>query len=533
MVTRDPSLLRLSDRLNELPNGAVHWFEGPDIVQRRYPLVAEDLARLKRALHDVGLRPGMRVGAVPSNRYEWLLLELALVDLECVSVVFPPEAAETTPPVDLCDRYDLNLLLSFSNVKPHDVAHLGDFADVETGRVRARPVGPPSRELDPDVFTMVFSSGTTGRMKCLMISRRGTEEQIRAFGRAMTFRSDDSILVALPFSIYQQRLMLYTALWYGFDILITRADRIFHALKDMRPTIVAGPPMLYEAVERHFQALRPAKQRTLNILADAIRYLSPGPLRRRAQRRVFASFHQAFGGRTRFLLSGAAANKRSTLLLFERVGLPLYQAYGLTETGFLSWNLPGANRIGSVGRPVFDGSLKFAADGEIIAELEWPQTLGYFDAAPDESRQTFLARNRIATGDIGRLDEHGYLHLAGRKKEIIVTNGGYKVHPQDLEQKLVSVTGAARAVVFNGEPFSGIVALLVTESHADLARMRAAATDLNRRIPQPSRIARVMFTETLFTPENGLLNRNLKVNRQAVKERFERQLVEDGPVQAV
>ena len=114
--------------------------------------------------------------------------------------------------------------------------------------------------LDPDVFTMVFSSGTTGRVKCLAISRRGTEEQIGCFGHAYGFRPDDSILVALPMSIYQQRLMLYTAVWYGFDILLTTPDRIFHGLTLMRPTLLAGPPLLFEALENRFHALAPGRR---------------------------------------------------------------------------------------------------------------------------------------------------------------------------------------------------------------------------------------------------------------------------------
>lgn len=512
----------LPKRLAELPLQSVQWMEGANTVRRSFPEVSKDLAVYRKHLTDLGLTPDMRVGVVPDNSYAYLLLEFALIDLGCISVVFPTEEFRNRSADELAECYGLDLLLlSAREVQTcqQEDAWIGTFANLD-----ARPLCPRKQTvacaaLDADVFTLVFSSGTTGGVKCLLISRKGTEDQIRHFGKAMPFRPDDAILVALPMSIYQQRLMFYTAVWFGFDILLVETDQIFHAFKRMHPTIIAGPPMFYETVERRIQSLSLMRRASLAAVG-AIAQRLPQPLRSIVQQRVFAPFHEGFGGKIRFMLSGAAPSKKSTLKLFARLGLPLFEAYGLTETGFLAWNLPGANRIGSVGRLVYEGSVEIASDGEIIAVQQHAQAIGYLGMSADEQSKVFIGDNRIATGDIGRFDSDGYLYIIGRKKEIIITQGGYKVHPQSLEKQIVEATGAERAVVFGGEDMPGIVALLVTQATTQQEQMQMAIDKLNQRLPSPARIVRSVFTNAEFNTENGLLNRNLKVDRHAVYSRF-------------
>jgi long-subunit acyl-CoA synthetase (AMP-forming) len=524
-------LTQLARRLDELPAQSLSHYENGALVRKPYARVAEDVRRVGAALDAAGLLPGMRVGILAENSYGWIVHELALLERRCAMVCFPPQELAQVSLAELADKYALHLLL----VSAREQQTRGevwpwlapiDRVDAPPARVRevvpvaaARNRGPHA--LDPDVYTLVFSSGTSGRLKCLLMSRRGTEVLVEAYGKSFPFRPDDSILVVLPLSNFQQRLMVYTALWYGFDLLVTEPSLMFRSLKEMRPTILAGPPLFYETVENRYRNLPLGRRLALDAVGALVR-LVPVGLRARVQARLFAPFHEAFGGRARLLLTGSAPSRPSTLDLFARLGLPLFQVYGLTETGFVSWNLPGRNRPGSVGQLVFAGTVEIAADGEILVRYPQPQSHGYLFVDEQEEQRTFLPDGRIATGDIGRIDDDGYLYILGRKKQIIVTQGGYKVQPEVLEQALEESPEVARAVVFGGDELAGLVGLVSLRQGglSAEARVRSTVDDLNARLPPPSQISRVVFTTTVFAADNGLLTRNLKVDRRRVFERF-------------
>ena len=368
---------------------------------------------------------------------------------------------------------------------------------------------------------MSFSSGTTGRLKCITLGLRGTEDLIRAYNEAFPFRSDDAILVVLPLSAFQQRLMVYAAIWHGFDMHLVDVKQLMRGLREMRPTILAGPPVFYEMLENRFRSL-PRAQRGLLLTAGHALRLLPQRVRRPAARRVFAPFHDAYGGRIRLMLSGAAASRMSTLRLFRLLDLPLVQAYGLTETGFISWNLPGRNRLGSVGKLVFPGTVRLLDDGEIVVRYPNPQSHGYFPESPAGDR-TFLANGWLATGDVGRFDDDGYLHIVGRKKEIIITRGGYKLQPEPIEQRFAEHPMVGRAVLVGGDDLEAITAVVALRPHAsprDEEAIRELLVVVNAELPSAARVQHLVLTRAEFAVENGLLTHNLKVDRRAVARRF-------------
>jgi long-subunit acyl-CoA synthetase (AMP-forming) len=320
--------------------------------------------------------------------------------------------------------------------------------------------------------------------------------------------------------------MLYTAIHYGFDMHLADPPRLFKALKEMKPTIIGAPPLFYELFERRFHSLSPRKRALLSGAGRMVSLVPSAGLRVALSRRLFAPFHQALGGRIRLMLTGAAPTRRSTLDCFALLGLPLFEGYGLTETGYISINLPGRNRVGSVGRLVGKGKISIADDGEIIFSSDHPLSCGYFSAG-DEQRKTFLDARRIATGDIGRFDSDGYLYLTGRKKEIIVTQGGQKVHPESLEKEIEHAPDVLRAVIFGGGELAGLAALVSLQVHDTAAekRVRTMIDKLNKQLPAATRIGQLIFTTKEFTTENGFLNRNLKVDRRAVFNAFRNELL--------
>jgi long-subunit acyl-CoA synthetase (AMP-forming) len=290
-----------------------------------------------------------------------------------------------------------------------------------------------------------------------------------------------------------------------------------------------GPPALFEAIEKRFYA-RPKHERLALVLASrSLRLLPSKRLRSLARRRLFRDVDAALGGRVRALLTGSAPSKHSTLAFYRWAGVPLFQAYGLAEVGFIAWNRPGHNRPSSVGRPVFADSVSLAPDGEIIMEVQHPQALGYLGLSLREERQTFLADGRIATGDLGRMDRDGYLYITGRKKDIIITQGGLKIHPQEMELTLASTPGVDRAVVIGGGELPALAVIIALDTNLDEreeTRIReqteSAVAALNARARTPaSRIERVYLTREPFDVGSGLLTRNLKLDRVAVQRRFE------------
>jgi long-subunit acyl-CoA synthetase (AMP-forming) len=536
-------LRKLISRLPELPGRSISFYEANQLTRKSYPDVYADVETLCSHLRGAGVVPGMRVGLAAENCYEWVVLDLALINLRCVLVAFPLEEFARTTADELAERYALHLLLLSDNERkrrPEAREWITTLGAKNFGPVTPRRPsfmldveGGDVQPLDPDVYTLVFSSGTSGKMKCLLMSERGTAAVLEGWG-SFQFKSDDAIFVVLPLSNFQQRLMIYTAIRYGFDVLLTDHLRLFQALKEMRPTLLAGPPLFYEVAENRFRSLPPHKRRLLSGVGKALRLLRPASLRGALQRRCFAPFHEAFGGRMRLMLSGSAPIRRSTLDLFALAGLPLYEVYALTEFGFVSWNLPGDCRPGSVGKPMFKDAVTIAGDGEIILHHKHLLSRGYLYGDAEEERKTFIGGDRIATGDIGRFDEDGYLYIVGRKKQIIITQGGYKIQPEALEKAIEQSDAVGRAVVFGGGELSTPVALvsLRADAEAQEARksVRSLVAKLNADAPTPSRIGRVVFTDTQFRMDNGLLTRNLKLDRRAIYEKFRGELtgVEDS-----
>src|SRR5438128_819807 len=166
--------------------------------------------------------------------------------------------------------------------------------------------------------------------------------------------------------------------------------RLFSALKELQPTLLIAPPTLYEALEARFYNLPKWQRMAANVTGEVARRVPGRAMRDKLARLIFKQAHEAFGGRMRLMVTGMAPIKRTTLELFERMQLPLFETYGLVECGSVTLNVWGAHKIGSVGRPLPGLRVELAADGEIIVCREHMTALGYFECAEGESERTFI-----------------------------------------------------------------------------------------------------------------------------------------------
>lgn len=520
------------DRLASFPENSITFYDKSGVaVSKRYPEVRADILQGVERLRQWGVEPGMRVGILGSNSYEWVVYDIALAQLKCTSVAFPEEFSLQTSS-ELIEKYELGLLLLSRRDKWPSIVAGSSTAyidDDNPGGIHARRQSPNG---DEPIFSLTFSSGTAGRIKCLVTSQRGAEDTIASFYRLFDFRSDDSFLVFLPLSSFQQRLMVYAGFYYGFNLLLVSPTQALKAFAELKPTLVLAPPLLYESIHKKFKnAVRNlsfAKRAMLQVVGGFGAAIPFAPVRQRLLKICYGKIYESLGGRIRLMWTGMAPIKRSTLEFFTQLRLPLYEAYGLTECGAITTNTPQHNRRGSVGRPVTEGSVFLAGDGEIMVRQEHLQTTGYLDCDQNEQSLTYAGPNLIATGDIGRFDDDGYLYLVGRKKEIIITTQGFKTHPETLEALMDACPEIERSVVF-GNDMPYLVALIsISQPRTDEveAIIEKHIAQLNAEQTRAGRIARFVITTDQFTRENGFLTRNLKLDRRAIFRHFEQQLTE-------
>ncbi|MEY9511483.1 AMP-binding protein [Bradyrhizobium elkanii] len=328
--------------------------------------------------------------------------------------------------------------------------------------------------------------------------------------------------MVLPFSAFQQRHLIHCAIWYGCKVVLARLENLLNALQHGRPTFMLGTPSFYEIAEQRFKLLPPWRRRGLLWLSRAGSILPDG-LRPIWRAKLFEAFHRLYGGAMRVMLVGSAPVNRSTLDLFRLAGFPLFEIYGMTEAGWIAWNRPGANRIGTVGTAAFPGAIRIADDGEVLVSCRWNQCTSYeaFDGETVDNG-IFVGADTLATGDLGALDGDGYLTISGRKKNVIVTAGGVKVSAEEIEERLASLPAVRHAIVFDHPNIPSLAAAIwtVSDNKDDQKLAMQALMGLNAAALRKTPVLAIVFPTTPLTVESGLLTRNLKIDRAAVRRRF-------------
>ena len=237
--------------------------------------------------------------------------------------------------------------------------------------------------------------------------------------------------------------------------------------------------------------------------------------------RVFRDFHGKFGPRIRMLITGMAPIRPNIMQLFDRMQMPLSEAYGMVEAGVMTFRHGHQRDHGSVGTPVRDVRLSFGDDGEIFAHRAHPVALRYFQCAEGENESTFVAPTTIATGDQGQLDAMGRLVIWGRKKEVIAMPSGEKIHPEIIERELNGCPDVANSVVFlgHGPHLSCIVSLNNAQDIGAMERVRKLVSGL-AATQSAARFMSVVFVPEAFSTENGMLRPNMKIDRRKIVAKY-------------
>lgn len=468
-----------------------------------FPTLVADAQHLVAKLQSLGVAQNTVVGLMLPNSYEYMLWDLALMAIGAVSCVLPVEIPSDDLHKITADTLAFGICAADNPlITQHKTAGC-QWLTHEALLAQSAEAAFATEQYcadNSDILTYTFSSGSSGYLKGLTISRKGTERLVSNFIRDFALSAADSHLIFLPFSSFQQRLSLYACLCSGMSFAVTTFDGLFRELKQFAPSFIIAPPAVYENVHRAFAVPADANDDTKTTI-----------------KRTVQGF---FGGNMRFMITGMAAIPPKVLHTYQDdFDIALLEAYGVTETGMIAWNTTDRNKIGSVGQPIVAEEVTLSAENEVIIYRDTPLCLGYFYCREDDQQNTFLADGGIATGDIGQIDEQGFLTLSGRKKELIVTDAGVKLQPEEIEKQLSHYDGFIQNVVLWCDKRKGLIAVVVVDEQTlatNKATLQRCIDDYNAKAVSYKKLIDAVFTASPFSIDNGLLTRNMKLARKQI-----------------
>ncbi|HEX5875938.1 MAG TPA: long-chain fatty acid--CoA ligase [Pyrinomonadaceae bacterium] len=357
---------------------------------------------------------------------------------------------------------------------------------------RAEGAGPD------DVAIMVYTSGTTGRPKGACLSHRYIINSVESLRQTIPIYDTDVSFSYLPFCHVAERISgLYNRLYAGASVyFVDDLSRLGEYMLEVKPTVFASLPRFFEKIHA----------RTVSDM-------------QRLPEEEWPCFKATkvkdyFGGRIRVATSGGAPLPLEVAEFFAAAGLPILQAYGLTENVCVAFNRPDNYKFGTVGPPMPGCEVRIAADKEILVRSEMMFS-GYYKA-PEETAKVF-EDGWLLTGDLGEFDEDGFLTIVGRKKELIVTSTGKKVAPALLENMLKESHLISQAMIY-GEGRSYLVALIT--GSADREMVQSIVEGVNRRVSSSESIKRFVILDRDFEIARDEITPTGKLKRDVITRRY-------------
>lgn len=526
---------------------ALRFRKGEEFVSLTWNEISREARKLAAALAKLGVKPGDRVVQASENRYEWILLDLAIHMARGIHVAV--HATLTGPQI----AWQINncgtklVVVSGPEQAQKLAAASSQFSstvkfvsfDKCDGEIHGQPIQQLSeivatcteaegkalekeaveQTVPEDLVTILYTSGTTGEPKGVMLSHRNLTSNCHAVMLAFTAEPDDVRLSWLPLShIFARTSDYYLWVCSGGELaLCASREQIVADCQAIKPHYLNGVPYFFDKVMRTVQE---------KGIADV-----PG------------AFHGVLGGRIKMCCAGGAALPDHVNEFYLKRKFTLVQGYGLTESSpVISTGTMNEHRIGTVGKPIKGVEVKIAEDGEILTR--GPHVMvGYWNM-PEDTAQT-IRDGWLHTGDLGEFED-GFLKITGRKKELIVTAGGKNIAPNYIEGLLTEDPLIIQAAVF-GDGQKYLTALIVPDPDALRAEIikrqipvftpadALAHPEVNaiyaERIKQ--RLADVSHAEQVqkftllsrgFTPETGELTFKLSLKRDVVKDNFAKEI---------
>jgi long-chain acyl-CoA synthetase len=454
-------------------------------------------------LHELGVRPRDRIGVMATNSPEWVLLDLAVLKLSAVLAGFEVGRFDIESAVS---RYGLKLLFvdepCGADSRIIGLSRVASWARKGPSRAKRTPTHGGYGQ--GDVCAIKFTSGSTGEPKGLEATVGSINESLSCVEDMFHHSDGDNILVFLRLALLQQRYWIYSALVFGHDVTVTTMERVLPAARVVGPTVIMGVPGFFEDVKTRVQA------------ADG------GLVDDLARRR--SAIQSMLGGRIRYLWTGSAPAGRALLDFYNDCEVPLYEGYGLNETCIVAKNCPGAFRVGSVGKPLPNKTLRLDNDGVLIVGSRNPVNVRYTWCAAGDNERMFLPSGEVKTHDLAYLDEDGYLYILGRVDDIITLSSGRNVLVRPIEERIKRHPGVHECVLYGtGKPF---LTALVSPGTAATSRanLDAFIHDMNLSLLPEQQIHALIVAAESFSLENNLLTSQFKPRRTEIHRHFAREL---------
>jgi long-chain acyl-CoA synthetase len=493
--------------------------------------VVDQSRRMAAALRHLGLVPGDRVAIAGMNTAHWFMADFAAGFGGYVGVgLYPKQAPDAV-------RY----ILEHSEAK---AVFIGPMPDAESflGALpanlirialpypgvapqpyswdelcaRHEPLAEPVARGPDEPWSLIYTSGTTGNPKGVILTERNLKFTIAGLLRILPAHGDEHFLSYLPLAhAFERGAVESASLYLNAEVwFLEELEKLPQTLAYVRPTRFFGVPLVWTRIQAGI--LKQLPQHKLD------RLLRIPLLSAYVKRKI----RKGLGlDRCWFAVSGAAPLPLAVLEWFDRIGIPIYQGYGMTENAiYVSCNLPGANRYGSVGKPYEDSLVRLSPESEI--QNKHPGvTPGYFKD-PEKTRELFTEDGWLRTGDLGRFDADGYLYITGRVKEIFKTLKGKYVTPAPIESDFAANTDLEQLCLVGAGLFQPV--MVVSLSAAGRGKPRAEVERglletmerVNAKLEPHEAVAKVLITKDAWTIDNGLMTPTMKVRRAEIEKRY-------------
>lgn len=478
-----------------------------------------------------GLRPGDRVAIAAATSVTWIQADFAVMCAGGATTTVYPSSSPAEVAHILTDSGSRFAFAEDAAQRDKVAEHVEEvllFTEIDALRVTGRA----ALEADPDLVdrttaavrpdqlaTLIYTSGTTGRPKGVRIDHSAWVYQGLAIQAMGIVRPDDVGYLWLPLSHAFGKALLACQISVGFAFAVDGdTSRIVDRLAEIRPTIMPAVPRIFEKVYAgaHAQAgggLRgwlfdlAVKAGHRNPLADLL----------------LAKVRARFGGRMRYFISGASALDPGIATWFGRLGLPIAEGYGLTESCATTiFNRPDDPEYGTVGRPLPGTEVRIAEDGEVL--LRGPGMMSGYHGL-----DSIFVDGWLPTGDIGEITERGSLKITDRKKDLIKTSNGKYVAPAAIEAKFKALCPAVGQILVHGDKRKYATALIdldegVTRTPEVEAEIERCVRELNAGLNPWETIKKYVIIDEHLDVASGLLTPSMKLRRRAVEDRYRSRL---------
>jgi len=556
--------------------------EGNEWNWTSYGEFGDAVEQSRGGLASLGVEHGDRVAAISDNRVEWAVGAYSTYTLGAAWVPMYEAQTQKDWVYILKDSGAKVLFAATDGIRAQVEEVASELPDLKQIIVIDDPAGgraidytellargaenpaPVAVVSSDDLAGLIYTSGTTGDPKGVRLSHGNFASNINAIAEIFPLEEDDRSASFLPWAhSFGQTVELHTLTYFGASTGLTSAKTLIRDMPEIKPTILVSVPTVfnkvYDGLKKRMEDEGGITKKLFDAaIANGRKRIQLEKLGKRSRwielkndlfdRIVFTKVRNAFGGRLRYAFSGGAAISTEVAEFISAVGIVVYEGYGLTETSpIVTCNVKGARRVGSVGRTIPGVTVEIDTDitgdkeiGEIV--VHGPNVMMGYHELPEADDEVFTPDGGFRTGDLGHVDDDGYLFIRGRIKEQYKLENGKYVVPSPIEEQL-QLSGFISQIMVYGEQRPHNIAVVVPdaeylakwadENGLDSSDLEALLTDakvkdlfkieINRgqsSIKHYERVRDFVLEAEEFTPENGMLTPSLKVKRRAVMAKF-------------